>query len=202
MNVQLGVKTQLRLWLGLGAEEGPGWGWRVWEGPAVGPGRPGGVSGLWAGSGPVPGSAVGGVGAGGVAEAGRALPRGARRALGSPRRGGCLAGRPQTRRTPRWPNLPHLLPPRAWQDPARHLWLRPVRSPGHGARGGSGSEGPPGRPVSWGPEEGPGAAPRARCLSFRRRGRRGARWPWPWCCCSPPCQRAPAPGSACSPTCE
>lgn len=124
--MQLGVKTQLRLWLGLGAEEGPGWGWRVWEGPAVGPGRPGGVSGLWAGSGPVPGSAVGGVGAGGVAEAGRALPRGARRALGSPRRGGCLAGRPQTRRTPRWPNLPHLLPPRAWQDPARHLWLRPV----------------------------------------------------------------------------
>ena len=64
--MQLGVKTQLRLWLGLGAEEGPGRG----GGPPLAPragacGAPGPASPRAPGAARGPGQLLGGTGAGG-----------------------------------------------------------------------------------------------------------------------------------------
>lgn len=105
-----GLRTQAGvwagLWAGLGAGEGRSGSGASARGRAVGRGLgPGasrgrgevGVGGV--GSRRAVGGVGAGVGAGGVVKAGRPLPRGARRALGFPRRGGCLAGLTQARST-------------------------------------------------------------------------------------------------------
>lgn len=147
------------LWAGLRAR-----GRSVWAGTGCGPGSgPGGVPGAGRGRGRRDRVCPGGGWSRGWGRSrgrggGGPLPCRARHALGSPRRGGCLAGRIPAHRTPRCPPArarnrgpAHLRRSRARRDRARHLWLRPPSSPGHAARGGGGSERPPGPPVSAGP---------------------------------------------------